>query len=75
MENAYEACQRAVAGRTSGGSPYGTSGRMTLVTNSVKAKCDPVVVAVASKHKDPKSLKGYLKPDDSVKLEAGFRCC
>jgi hypothetical protein len=41
----------------------GHAGRHTLVTEAMNAGVDSVTVAAASKHKDPATLKGYLRAD------------
>lgn len=40
-------------------------GRRTHITNAVNIGVDPTVIALYSKHRDPKALKGYIDPDNS----------
>jgi len=53
----------------------GHSGRMTMVTTSVNEGVDPTIVALASKHRDPSTLKGYIKPNTSTMMSAARAIC
>ena len=45
--------------------PHGF-GRGLHISTSVNSGTDPTIVAFTTKHKDPKTLKGYIKADDST---------
>ena len=45
--------------------PTGHSGRVTLSSIAMNNNVGSVEVAVATKHRDPKSLLGYIRKDDS----------
>lgn len=52
--------------------PTGHSGRRTMATIAVNNSCNPTVVALATKHRDPKTLKHYVKPNDNLQSAAGL---
>jgi hypothetical protein len=53
--------------------PTGHSGRTTLVTVAVnEGGVDPTMVAQASKHRDPKTCMGYIRPDEGTLMAAAL---
>ena len=50
----------------------GHSGRVTLSSIAINNKIGSVEVAAATKHKDPKSLLGYIRKDDGSLGEAAL---
>jgi hypothetical protein len=53
--------------------PTGHSGRTTLVTVAVnEGGVDPTLVAQASKHRDPKTCMGYIRPDEGTLMAAAL---
>jgi hypothetical protein len=53
--------------------PTGHAGRTTLVTVAVnEGGVDPTTVALASKHRDPKSCAGYIRPDETILMAAAL---
>ena len=41
--------------------PTSHTPRRSMITIAVNVKVDPVVVSLATKHKDPKSFLGYIE--------------
>ena len=52
--------------------PTGHTPRKSMITIAVNAKVDPVVVALATKHKDPKSFLGYIEAAPESVMAAGL---
>ena len=52
--------------------PTGHTPRRSMITIAVNAKVDPVVVALATKHKDPKSFLGYIEAAPGSVMAAGL---
>ena len=50
----------------------GHSGRRTLISAAVNSGVDTSVVALASKHRDPRSLLGYIEPNVNTTLSAAM---
>ena len=52
--------------------PTGHTARRSMITIAVNAKVDPVFVALATKHKDPKSFLGYIEAAPQSVMAAGL---
>ncbi|KAJ1394749.1 hypothetical protein B484DRAFT_407796 [Ochromonadaceae sp. CCMP2298] len=53
--------------------PTGHAGRATLVTVAVnEGGVDPTLVAQASKHRNPKTCMGYIRPDEGTLMAAAI---
>ena len=52
--------------------PTGHTPRRSMISIAVNAKVDPVVVALATQHKDPKSFLGYVEAAPESVMAAGL---
>ena len=72
IRNAFTVLNMLLPESLQGDKITGHSGRNTLVTAAVNSGIDATVVALTSKHKDPKSIMGYIEPNVNTAMTASM---